>query len=163
MAFTATSSAVAAACVGLALAGAAQAGSLKQDRISQRIRAAVAETIAGINAHDPVRATAFEADDVIFMQPDQPNTHGRAADLAGFRQGFAADPGWHVSLVEDHVDVAASGDLAVYRSIYNEDGLRNGVPMTHKVNFVAEFERQTDGSWKMPWYVISPLEPSHKK
>jgi ketosteroid isomerase-like protein len=146
----------------VALGGPAGAA-VNKSGVAAQVKRAAAATVAGINAHDPARATAFEADDVVFMQPEQPNTFGRASDLAGFKKGFADDPAWRVSLVEEHVDVAASGDLAIYRSIYNEDGSKDGVPMTHKVNFVAEFKRQADGSWKMPWYVVSPLERSHKK
>ncbi|HEY1561610.1 MAG TPA: DUF4440 domain-containing protein [Caulobacteraceae bacterium] len=146
----------------VALAGHASAA-VGKAKAAAEVEAAVAATVAGINAHDPVRATAFETDDVVFIQPGQPNSLGRAGDRAGFKKGFAADPGWRVSLIEEHVDVAASGDLAIYRSVYNEDGTEGGVPMTHKVNFIAAFKRQANGSWKMPWYVVSPLESTHKK
>ena len=35
--------------------------------------------------------------------------------------------------------------------------------MTHKTNFLAEFKRQGDGSWKIVWYSVSNMEQSHSK
>jgi ketosteroid isomerase-like protein len=66
-------------------------------------------------------------------------------------------------LIEESVDVARSGDMALYRGLYNQDSVNDGVPMTHKTRFIAEFRRQAAGGWKMPWYVVSPTERSHKK
>lgn len=77
--------------------------------------------------------------------------------------GFARDPLWRVSLIDQTVDVARSGDLAVYRGTYNEDNGRAGVLMTHKTNFIAEFRRQSDGSWRIVWYSVSNMEQSHPK
>lgn len=77
--------------------------------------------------------------------------------------GFARDPDWRVSLIDETVDVASSGDLAVYRGAYNEDNGRAGVLMTHKTNFIAEFKRQRDGSWKIAWYSVSNMEKAHPK
>jgi ketosteroid isomerase-like protein len=84
-------------------------------------------------------------------------------DREGFQQGFARDAGWRVSLIDETVDVASSGDLAVYRGTYNEDSSRAGVPMTHKTNFIAEFKRQNDGPWRIAWYSVSNMEQSHPK
>jgi hypothetical protein len=53
--------------------------------------------------------------------------------------------------------------LAVYRGTYNEDNSRAGVLMTHKTNFLAEFKRQSDGSWRIVWYSVSNMEKSHPK
>ena len=68
-----------------------------------------------------------------------------------------------MTLVEETVDVADSGDMAVYRSTYNEDSVADGVPMTHQVNFIAEFRRQPNGQFKVAWSVVSSIEKSHKK
>lgn len=131
--------------------------------IAQTIKADVAQVVAGINAHDAVKATAYDAPDVISMECDSPSTVGAQADREGFKAGFAHDPQWKVALIDETVDVASSGDLAVYRGTYNEDNSRNGVLMTHKTNFLAEFKRQSDGSWKIAWYSVSHLEKSHPK
>lgn len=131
--------------------------------IAKTIKMDVAQLVAGINAHDPNKATAFDAPDIISMQCGNPPTIGVEADREGFKQGFAHDPNWRVSLIDDTVDAAGSGDLAVYRGTYNEDGTSAGVVVTHKTNFIAEFKSQSDGSWRMVWYSVSYMEPSHPK
>ncbi|MGH8798554.1 MAG: YybH family protein, partial [Caldimonas sp.] len=120
--------------------------------IAEAIKTDVVQLIAGINAHDPVKATAYDAPNIVSMECGRPSTVGVEADRDGFRSGFAHDPNWRVSLIDETVDVASSGDLAVYRGTYNEDSGSAGVPMTHKTNFIAEFRRQGDGSWRIVWY-----------
>ena len=53
--------------------------------------------------------------------------------------------------------------MIVYRGTYNEDNGSDGVLMTHKTNFIAEFKRQADGSWRIVWYSVSNMERSHPK
>jgi ketosteroid isomerase-like protein len=131
--------------------------------IAKTIKADVAQLVAGLNAHDPAKTTAYDAPNVISMECGSPSTVGIEADREGFKMGFARDPLWKVSLIDETVDVASSGDLAVYRGTYNEDNGRAGVLMTHKTNFLAEFKRQSDGSWKIVWYSVSKMEQSHPK
>ena len=131
--------------------------------ISETIKTDVAQLVAGINAHDAVRATAYDAPNIISMECGSPSTIGVEADREGFKMGFAHDPFWRVSLIDETVDVASSGDLAVYHGTYNEDNSRAGVLMTHKTNFLAEFKRQSDGSWRIVWYSVSNMEQSHPK
>ncbi len=134
-----------------------------QTAIARTIKADVAQVVAGLNAHDPARVTAYDTPNVISMECGSPSSVGIDADREGFKAGFAHDPLWKVSLISETVDVASSGDLAVYRGIYNEENGRAGVPMTHKTNFLAEFKRQSDRSWKIVWYSVSNMEKSHPK
>ena len=97
------------------------------------------------------------------MECGSPPVIGAKADREGFAEGFARDPHWKVSLIDETVDVASSGDLAVYRGSYNEDNSGEGMIMTHRTNFIAEFKRQSDGSWKMAWYIVANMEKSHPK
>ena len=131
--------------------------------IAKTIKADVAQLVAGLNAHDVAETTAYDAPNVISMECGSPSTIGVEADREGFKAGFAHDPAWRVSLIHEIVDVASSGDLAVYRGTYNEDYSRAGVLMTHKTNFIAEFKRQSDGSWRIVWYSVSNMERSHLK
>jgi ketosteroid isomerase-like protein len=126
--------------------------------IAETIKRDVAQLVAGLNAHDAVTTTAYDAANVVSMECGSPSTIGIEADREGFKKGFAHDPDWRVSLVDETVDDASSGDLAVYRGTYNEDNGRAGVMMTHKTNFIAEFKRQSDGSWKIIWYSASNME-----
>lgn len=139
------------------------AGSVDTAVIAETVKTDVAQLIAGINAHDAAKATAYDAPNVISMECGRPTTIGVEADREGLKMGFAHNPLWRVSLIDETVDVAGSGDLAVYRGTYNEDSSRAGVPMTHKMNFIAEFRRQSDGSWKIAWYIVSNMGQSHPK
>jgi ketosteroid isomerase-like protein len=131
--------------------------------IAQTIKGDVAQLVAGLNAHDAVKTTAFDAPDIISMECGSPPAVGIEADRDGFKTGFAHDPLWRVSLIDETVDVASSGEMAVYRGAYNEDHGRAGVLVTHKTNFIAEFKRQSNQSWKMVWYSVSNMEQSHPK
>ncbi len=131
--------------------------------VADTIKADVAQLVAGLNAHDPARTTAFDAPNVISMECGSPSTVGIEADREGFKTGFAHDPLWKVTLIDETVDVASSGDIAVYRGRYHEDNGRGGVLMTHKTNFLAEFKLQSDGLWKIVWYSVSNMEKSHPK
>lgn len=141
----------------------AAAESADTTAIAETIKKDVAQLVVGINAHDPVKATAYDAPNIISMECGSPSVIGVKADREGFKQGFDHDPAWKVHLMDETVDVASSGDLAVYRGTYNEDSSRAGVPMTHKTNFIAEFKRQSDGAWKIVWYSVSNMEQSHPK
>jgi ketosteroid isomerase-like protein len=129
--------------------------------VSAEIRADVAQLVAGINAHDPVRTTMFDAPDIVSMEAGRPPSIGAAADRQGLTMAFHYAPGWHVRLIDETVDVAASRDLAVYRGTYWQDSLNNGQAMTQRVNFVVGFRRERDGTWKIGWSVVAPQERAH--
>lgn len=151
----------------LALAAGASSGrstaAVDPALIARTIKAEVAQLVAGLNAHDPEKTTAFDAVDVISMECGSPPSVGIDADREGFKAGFAHDPLCRVSLIDETVDVAGSGELAVYRGTYHEDNSHEGALMTHKTIFLAEFKRQKDGSWKIAWYSVSNMEKSHPK
>jgi len=131
--------------------------------IAQTIKADVKQLIAGINAHDVLKATAFDAPDIVSMESGRESTSDLDAERAGLSFAFAHNPDWRVSLIDETVDVASAGDMAIYRGTYNQDSSQSGVPVTQRVNFIAGFKRQHDGSWKVAWSVVSPIERAHKK
>lgn len=140
------------------------AKSSDQDSIAATIKTDVAQLVAGLNAHDVARTTAYDAPDVVSMECGRPSTTGIAAEREGFQSGFARNPHWRVSMIGETVDVAGSGDMAVYHGTYNEDSAgQNGVPTTRRMNFTAEFRRQGNGPWKIVWSSVSDMEPSHQK
>ena len=148
----------------LAAAGpSAAAGPVDTSAIAQTIKADVARLVAGLNAHDAVKTTSYDAQDVVSMECGSPSTVGVNADRDGFKEGFAHDPDWKVHLINETVDVSSSGDLAVYRGVYNEDNGDAGVLTTHKTNFIAEFRREGRGPWRIVWYSVSNMERSHPK
>ena len=147
----------------LRAAGPAPTASVSESSITETIKRDVAQVVAGINAHDPERATAYDAPDVISMECGRPSTVGIDADREGFKMGFAYQPYWKVRLIDEVVEVARSGDLAVYRGSYHEDNRKGDIQLTHKVNFIAEFRRHSDGVWRIAWYIVSEMEKSHPK
>ena len=131
--------------------------------IAAQIKKDVAEIVAGINLKDIDRATKFDAPDLISMESMRAPSIGAKADRDGLAMTFKYAPSWHLTLVDDSVDVAKAGDLAIYRSTYTEDSMRDGVPYTHTGNFIAGFKHDPDGQWRVHWSVISWQSPSHKK
>ena len=59
------------------------------------------------------------------------------------------------------VDVAASGDLAVYRAAYSYryTGSGSGNIVTENGNWAAAFKRQPDGTMKLAWTMGADLPP----
>ncbi len=125
------------------------------------IKHQVAEIIAGINAHDVDRATQFDAPDIVSMESMRAPSVGIAAEREGLATAFKYSPSWHLQLIDETVEVASAGDMAIYRSTYNEDSIVHDVPMTHKVNFVADFQRQPDNSWRVVWSLVCAQQRSH--
>jgi ketosteroid isomerase-like protein len=131
--------------------------------IASAIKADVAEIVAGINTKDIAKATRFDAPDLISMESGREPSVGAKADHDGLLMTFKYAPSWHLTLIDDSVDVAKAGDMATYRGTYAEDSLRDGVPYTHKGNYVAGFRRDPDGMWRVHWSVIAWQSASKKK
>jgi ketosteroid isomerase-like protein len=144
-------------------AGASPAARPSQSAIAGKIKADVAEIVAGINAKDIDQATRFDAPDLVSMENGREPSVGAKADRDGLSMAFKYAPSWHLSLVDETVDVARAGDMATYRGTYAEDSLRDGVPYTHKGNYIAGFRRDPDGMWRMHWSVIAWQSASKKK
>ena len=134
-----------------------------RSEIAAQIKADVAEIVAGINSKDVDKATRFDAPDLVSMESMRPPSVGAKSEREGFAMVFKYSPSWRLSLIDETVDVAKSGDMAVYRSTYDEDSTRDGAPYTHKVNFIAGFRRDADGMWRMHWSVVCAQSPSQKK
>jgi ketosteroid isomerase-like protein len=134
-----------------------------QAAIASAIKADVAEIIAGINTKDIGKATRFDAPDLISMESGREPSVGAQADREGLSMTFKYAPNWHLSLIDESVDVASAGDMAIYRGTYAEDSLRDGVPFTHKGNYIAGFRRDPDGMWRIHWSAIAWQSPSRKK
>jgi ketosteroid isomerase-like protein len=131
--------------------------------IASAIKADVAEIVAGINTKDIAKATRFDAPDLISMESGREPSVGAKADHDGLSMTFKYAPSWHLTLIDDSVDVAKAGDMATYRGTDAEDSLRDGVPYTHKGNYVAGFRRDPDGMWRVHWSVIAWQSASKKK
>ncbi|MGI8839700.1 MAG: YybH family protein [Caulobacteraceae bacterium] len=130
-------------------------------KVADAVKADVAQLVADMNAHDSAKAASHDAPDVVGIFHGAPNVVGAAADQASNKQA-TGDPNWHVTLVDQVVDVPASGDMAVYRSTYDNTftDSKTKKPTTVRVNYLAGYKKQADGSWKIAWYVVSDTGPA---
>jgi ketosteroid isomerase-like protein len=140
----------------------AASGYASEQSVADAVKSCVAQEVAGINAHDAEKAAVCEANDTISMESGRPASAGRDNYISGLKMAFQYEPAWRLRLVEESVEVPHSEDMAVYRSTYWQDSTITGAPATQKVNYVAFFRKQTDGSWKIAWSVVSNVEKPHK-
>lgn len=134
-----------------------------QSAVASQIKADVAQIVEGINSKDLAKATKFDAPDLISMESMRAPSSGAKTNHDGLAMVFKYTPSWHLRLIDEAVDVAKSGDMAIYRSTYSEDSTRDGTPFTHKVNYIAGFSRDPDGMWRVHWSVVCAQSPSEKK
>ncbi|MEO8812228.1 MAG: nuclear transport factor 2 family protein [Caulobacteraceae bacterium] len=122
-------------------------------KIAAAVKADVDQLVADANAHDATKAASHDAPDAVIMSHGQADIVGADADMAMAKKGFAADPTQHVTVADEKVDVANSGDMAVYRSTYVFTGMNpvTRKPMTEHGNYAAGYKLQPDGAWKIQW------------
>jgi ketosteroid isomerase-like protein len=152
-----------AVCLTLVPAQASAGSKESQSAIASMIKADVAEMVAGINTKDIDKATKFDAPDLVSIESMREPSFGAKADRDGLSMAFKYAPSWYLSMMGETVDVAEAGDMAIYRGTYAEDSMRDGVPFTHKGNYIAGFRRDPDGMWRVHWSVVSWQSPSRKK
>ena len=131
--------------------------------IETKIKSEVGEIVAGINSKDIDKATKYDAADLVSMESGRAPSVGAKADREGLIMAFKYAPEWHLNLIDESVDVAKAGDMAVYRGTYAEDSTRDGVPFTHTGNYIAGFKHDPDGVWRVHWSVVAWQSASHKK
>ena len=131
-------------------------------KISDAIKADAAQLVADLNAHDADKLASHDAPDIVAMFHGAPNVNGQAADLASDKQFLAASPNAHLALANESVDVAASGDMAVYHSTFviTVTDSKTKKPVTANGNYLAGYKPQADGSWKIEWSVVSDTGPA---
>ena len=128
-------------------------------KIADSVKADVAQLTADFNAHDVTKVVSHDGPDVVQMFHGAPNFVGPDADTKNNKDFFATSPNTKFSDTGATVDVAASGDMAVYRSTYT---LTMTDPKTKKDvsetgNYLAGYKPAADGSWKMAWSVLSDV------
>ena len=133
-------------------------------KIADAVKADATQIVADYNAHDPAKFVSHLASDDVAMFHGAPNDVGVAASQAEVKQTFATVPDIHVTLADQAVDVAASGDMAVFRSTYTVTSTnpKTKKPATETGNYLAGYKLQTDGPWKQAWSVVSDVGPPPK-
>ncbi len=130
-------------------------------KIAAALTADMDGLIASFNAHDAEAAVAHDSPTYVGMFHGQPNVVGPEADLA-LTKTQVADASAKVTVSDPVVDVAAAGDMAVYRATY---AYTYTDPVTHQAgvengNWVLGYKLQPDGSWKLAWGVVSDTGPA---
>jgi uncharacterized protein (TIGR02246 family) len=130
-------------------------------KIADAIKADVAARLAAVNAHDAAKLASHAAADCVSIGYGRANAVGPAAIQAGFQQTIAREPDLKVTVSDQTVDVAASGDMAVVRmttvGTYTDPSTKKPVSTTN--NSLYGYKLQPDGSWKTEWTVLSPTSP----
>ena len=138
------------------LAGCNTAPAVDSAKVGDEVKANMAEMVAAFTARDADKAVSWDAPDFVGMFHGTPNISGVEADRA-LTKAQVADPAMTFSVNDEQIDVAGSGDLAVWRATYRY-GFTDPVskkPKTEVGNWVVGWKRQTDGTMKKAWSIVS--------
>ncbi len=103
---------------------------------------------AAISSGDAEAFGMFYAEDAVSMPPNEPPLVGRAAIVADAAEDFAA---MSSSLTSQSEGSYVMGDQAVEWGTYSLSGtmVDSDVTVSEDGKYVAIYERQADGSWKI--------------
>jgi ketosteroid isomerase-like protein len=141
---------------------AAPAAAVDKAKITEAVKADANGLITAFNARDADKAVSHDAPGMVGMFHGTPNVVGAEEDLKMTKQQFAENSVANIKLSDETVDVADSGDMAIYRASYAFTGQD---PKTKKAiseggNWVVGYAKQSDGSWKIAWNVVSDAKPA---
>ena len=146
---------IATACLaaGFALGGCSKSDGAKAsdpDSVKQGIKADEAKWNKDVKAKDTEGLASHYTDDAFFVPPGAPPADGSTA-IRQFYATALTDPAIDVTIVNDSVDVAGSGDLAYSRGHFTEKytDRKSGKVMTDTGTYLAVYKKQDDGSWKI--------------
>ena len=129
-------------------------------KVADEVKAVIHTQVEAYAARDPAKAASIMAPDVLGMFHGESNTKGKEASAASMRAQMA-DPLMKLDVTEESVDVASSGDLAVYHATYHftyTDPATKG-PAIETGNWVAVLKRQGDGTMKMIKDIVADSRP----
>lgn len=131
-------------------------------KITDAIKADQAQLTADFNAHDVTKIVSHDAPGVVQMYHGAPNYVGVDGDTENNKAFFKANPDTKFSDSGATVDVAAAGDMAIYRSTYTLTLVdpKTRKPVSETGNYVVGYKPQPDGTWKMVWSVLSNTPPA---
>lgn len=125
-------------------------------KVSDEVKAAISSAIAGFNAKDAAKATAIDAPDYVGMFHGAPNVVGAEQDLELTKLQVASLSG-ALTVADEKVDVASSGDMAVWSATYAYPTTdpKTRKPVTEVGNWVVVFRKQPDGTMKAKLGIVS--------
>lgn len=140
--------ALVAGCHGNKDADAAKAG--------DEVKANMTAMVAAFASRDADKAVSWDAADFVGMYHGTPNVNGQEADRKITKEQVA-DPAMQFSVSDAVVDVAKSGDLAVWRATYSYTYTDPATKRakTEVGNWVVGWKRDEAGVFKEAWGVVS--------
>ncbi|MFC4295758.1 YybH family protein [Novosphingobium tardum] len=125
-------------------------------KIADAVKGDVGQLVTTFNAHDAAMTVAHDAPDYVGMFHGAPNVVGPEQDLAVTKRQVS-DPAAKVAVSDEVVDVAKSGEMAVYRATYafTFTDPKSKAVVTEPGNWILGYKVQADGTWKMAWSVVS--------
>ena len=125
-------------------------------KAGDEVKANMTEMVAAFAARDADKAVSWDAADFVGMYHGTENVNGQEADRKLTKEQVA-DPAMKFSVSDAVVDVAKSGDLAVWRAKYSYTYTDPATkqPKTEVGNWVVGWKRGDDGKLKEAWGVVS--------
>ena len=108
------------------------------------------EIMAAFAAKDLAKVTSYYAPDAVLATPGRPAARGGEAVCSAIRNDIA-DPAFKISVSDEKIEAASSGDLAYHRGTLN---ITYTNPQTKQAEKAAAtsltvFRKLADGSWKV--------------
>jgi len=124
--------------------------------VETAVKADANQLVADLNARDAAKAVAHDGADIVNMQHGAANYVGVDADLATTKL-MVSDPNFKLAVSNESVDLAASGDLAVYHATYTYTftSPASKAAASETGNLLLGYKKQSDGKLKLSWTVLS--------
>lgn len=125
-------------------------------KAADEVKTNMAAMVAAFAARDADKAVSWDAPDFVGMFHGMANVTGQEGDRALTKEQVA-DPAMKFAVGEPVIDVAASGDLAVWRATYSYTYTDPATkqPKTEVGNWVVGWKRDHGGAMKEAWGVVS--------
>jgi ketosteroid isomerase-like protein len=126
------------------------------DAATKAVLADAHAVIAAFNAHDGAKAVSHDAPNILAMNHGAANAYGPQGDLANLQPLLAPAAKAHLDVGAESVEMAASGDMAVYRADYvlSRADPNTGRPVAERGNWLMGY-KLISGTWKIVWSVTS--------
>lgn len=125
-------------------------------KVVAEVKDAIKTQVDAYAARDAGKAARIAAPDLVTMFHGEANVVGLEPNMVVMKAQMS-DPALKLEVSDETVEVAASGDLAVYHAIYRFTFTNPATkqPATEVGNWVAVFKRQADGAMKMSRDIIA--------
>ena len=126
------------------------------------IRDSEAAWVKDFATKDPLKASAYYADNGDSMLPDTPIMEGRQAIIAGMKPELG-DPNFSLVFAPTRIEIAKSGDLAYSKGWfkYTTTNPKTGKRVGQSGNYVEVYKKQPDGTWKIAEDIATEETPLH--